>query len=193
MNKYLKPKSSMLHFLPCGNEGSYEYNICLLRKDGIDTKLGNRFFFESEAHVRRLTTDELCELCRTKNFKLQKEFYSNQYYGAIDWITQSNPKLVLMLSDTSQAINKKAKLELIKARVFLGIITLLRLPTQIVTKLLNKRNKQFKHYALLLLGLLFFVFSKPFDKYWKRKAIREWNTRKYERNGSEMCLYFKRS
>ena len=35
MDKYLKSKSSMLHFLPCGNEGSYEYNICLLRKHGI--------------------------------------------------------------------------------------------------------------------------------------------------------------
>ena len=62
MNEYLKPKSSMLHFLPCGNEGSYEYNICLLRKDGINTELAKRFFFEDEGHVRRLTTDEFCKL-----------------------------------------------------------------------------------------------------------------------------------
>ena len=72
MNEYLKPISSMLHFLPCGNEGSYEYNICLLRKDGINAELENRFFFEDEGHIRRLTTDEFCGLCRTKEFVLQK-------------------------------------------------------------------------------------------------------------------------
>ena len=65
MNTYLKPKSSMLHFLPCGNEGSYEYNVCLLRKDGVNKELENRFFFEDEGHVRRLTTDEFCRLSQT--------------------------------------------------------------------------------------------------------------------------------
>ncbi len=52
MDGYLKPESSMLHFMPCGNEGSYEYNVCLLRSDGINTELENRFFFEDEGHVR---------------------------------------------------------------------------------------------------------------------------------------------
>jgi len=193
MNEYLKPESSMLHFLPCGNEGSYEYNICLLRKDGINTDLENRFFFEDEGHVRRLTTDEFCRLCQTKGFELQKEFYSNQCYGAIEWITNSNPKYVLMFSDSSQAINKKAKRKLKKARMYLILITSLRLPAQIVTKLLKKRNKQLKHYILLLMGLPFSIFSCPIDKYWKRKAKEEWDTKKFERNGSEMCLYFKRS
>lgn len=193
MNEYLKPESSMLHFLPCGNEGSYEYNICLLRKDGINTDLENRFFFEDEGHVRRLTTDEFCRLCQTKGFELQKEFYSNQRYGAIEWITNSNPKFVLMFSDSSQAINKKAKRKLKKARMYLILITALRLPAQIVTKLLKKRNKQLKHYILLLIGLPFSIFSSPIDKYWKKKAKEEWDTKKFERNGSEMCLYFKRS
>jgi trans-aconitate methyltransferase len=192
MNEYLKPESSMLHFLPCGNEGSYEYNICLLRKDGINTDLENRFFFEDEGHVRRLTTDEFCRLCQTKGFELQKEFYSNQRYGAIEWITNSNPKFVLMFSDSSQAINKKAKRKLKKARMYLILITALRLPSQIVTKLLKKRNKQLKHYILLLIGLPFSIFSSPIDKYWKKKAKEEWDTKKFERNGSEMCLYFKR-
>ena len=196
MNEYLKTKSSMLHFLPCGNAGSYEYNICLLRKDGINAELENRFFFEDEGHVRRLTTDELCGLCRTKDFVLQKEFYSNQYDGAIDWITNSylsNPFFVLKFSDPSQAINKHAKRELKKVRIYLIIVTALRLPSQIVTKLLRKKNKHLKHYILLLMGLPFFIFSSPIDKYWKSKAREEWNTMKHAPNGSEMTLYFKRS
>lgn len=192
MIDYLKPESSMLHFLPCGNEGSYEYNICQLRKDGINIVLENRFFFEDEGHVRRLTTDEFSELCITKDFKLQKEFYSNQYYGAIDWITNSNPKFVLMFSDTSQAINKEAKQKLKKVRMFLIFITVLRLPATIVTKILRKKKKQLKHYMLLLIGLPLYMFSSPIDIYWKRKTKKEWDTKKFERNGSEMGLYFKR-
>ncbi len=193
MNEYLKPESSMLHFLPCGNEGSYEYNICKLRKDGINAELENRFFFEDESHVRRLTTDDFCNLCRTKGFHLNKSFYLSQYYGAINWITNSHPRFVLMFSDSSQAVDKKAEQKLKKTRMYLIVITLLRLPAKIVAKLLPKKNKQFKHYLLLLMGLPFFVFSNHIDKYWKRKARDEWETKKFERNGSEMCLYFKRS
>jgi len=193
MNKYLKPESSMLHILPCGNKGSYEYNICQLRKDGINVELGNRFFFEDEGHVRRLTTVDFCNLCETKGFKLQQEYYSNQYYGAINWITNSNPVFVLRFSDNTQAINKKAKQKLRKIRFYLIFLTVLRLPAQIVTKLLFKKQKKIKHYLLLLLGMPIYVFSLPFDKYWKRKARAEWDAKKLEPNGSEMYLYFKRN
>lgn len=192
MDGYLKPESSMLHFMPCGNEGSYEYNVCLLRSDGINTELENRFFFEDEGHVRRLTTDQFCRLCETRGFKLQKEFYSNQYYGAINWITNSNLKFVLMFFDTSRAINQDARRKLNQEKMRLIFITTLRLPAQIVTKLLNKRNKQIEHYVLLLIGLPFYIFSSPIDKYWKKKSRDEWNIRKFDRNGSEMCLYFNR-
>lgn len=194
INNYLKPESSMLHILPCGNKGSYEYNICLLRKDGIKTELGNRFFFEDEGHVRRLTSNEICKLCETKEYKLQKEFYSNQYYGAIDWITSSNLKFVLMFADASLAINKDARRKLNKERIYLLTVTVLRLPAQIVSKLLNTMaKKQLKHYIILMIGLLFCSFSMPIDKYWIRKDREEWDTKKFERNGSEMCLYFKRN
>ena len=97
-----------------------------------------------------------------------------------------------MFSDPSQAINRKAMRKLNKERIRLIITTLLRLPAQIVTKLVDKRNKKIKHYTLLIIGIPFYIFSRPLDKYLKRKAREEWNTKKYERNGSEMCLYFKR-
>ena len=192
INEYLKPNASMLHILPCGNEGSYEYNICLLRKDGINPELENRFFFEDEGHVRRLTTDQFCMLCKTKDFELKREYYSNQYYGAIDWITDSGLKFVLMFSSTSQAINKEAKRKLNQERKLLVSITLLRFPAKIVKELWNKKDKTIKHFIILMISLPFYFFSRPFDQYWKRKARAEWDTRKTERSGSEMCLYFKR-
>lgn len=193
MEACLKQESMMLHILPCGNKGSYEYNICLLRKDGINTELENRFFFEDEGHVRRLNTDNFCRLCESRGFELRKEFYSNHYYGAIDWITFSNPRFVLMFTDSSRAVNKDARRKLNQERMRLIFITALRLPVQIITKLLNKRNKQPKQYILLLVGFLFYLLSKPIDKYWKMKARKEWDSKKAGRNGSEMFLYFTRN
>jgi len=192
MESYLKRESSMLHFLPCGNEGSYEYNICILKNDGINKELGNRFFYEDQGHVRRLTTNECCELFKAKNFKLQKEFYSYQYYGALLWITDSSPQMILKISDSFNAVDKEAKNKIKKIRRQLILIKILRLPAQIVNKVLDETNKQLKHYLLLMLGLPFYVFSSPIDKYWKRKASIEWEENKAERNGSEMGLFFKR-
>ena len=45
INLFLKPLSFVLHIFPCGNEGSYEYNICKLRTDGISRNMEGRFFF----------------------------------------------------------------------------------------------------------------------------------------------------
>jgi cyclopropane fatty-acyl-phospholipid synthase-like methyltransferase len=192
MENYLKTKSSMLHFLPCGNEGSFEYNVCLLRKDGINTKLENRFFFEEEGHVRRLTTKQVCELCETKGFTLQKEYYSNHYYGAIEWITNCDFQFILMFTDTSTAIDEHAKRRLKKLRIFLLTIKALRLPANIVNRFLNNRKKTVKDCLLFIFALPFYILSKPIDSYWKKKTRQEWETKKTERNGSEMALYFSR-
>jgi squalene cyclase len=72
-------------------------------------------------------------------------------------------------------------------------ITALRMPAQVVSKLFNKKNKYMKHYLYLMAGMLLYVFSRPVDKYWKRKAEEEWKIEKQERNGSEMYLYFIRA
>jgi hypothetical protein len=192
MTGFLKPASSMLHFLPCGNTGSYEYGVCLLKIHGINAQLENRFFYEDEGHLRRLTTDEFCRLCATERFQLAKEFYSNQYHGAIDWITNSNPKFVLMFTDTSDAVDAAAKRKLERIRMHLMWLCVLRLPAQIVSKLLHKRGKRIKDYLLLLAGLPLYPLSFPLDRQLKKRAWAEWQARKLERNGSEMCLYFKR-
>lgn len=193
MDAYLKPEAAMVHFLPCGNGGSYEHGICRLRKDGINSARENRFFYEDAGHLRRLTTDEFCRLCAETGFHLHKEFYSNHYYEAIDWITRSHHKFVLMFSDTSQACNEDARRTLRRERIRLLCLTALRLPARIVEKVLHKRERKPLHYVLLLMGLPLYVVSSPIDRYWKRKAREEWDSRKAERNGSEMCLYFKRS
>jgi SAM-dependent methyltransferase len=192
MISYMKPESSMLHFLPCGNAGSFEHTICLLRKNGINAELGNRFFFEDEGHVRRLTTEDFRTLCRTKNFELKKEFYSNQYYGAISWITSYDRRFIRIFSDFSQAVDKKARWKLKKVRVYLIAIARLRGPAKTVADLWKKKDKRFKHYFQLVKTLPMFPISRVVDSYWKSKAREEWEMKRGERNGSEMALYFRR-
>jgi trans-aconitate methyltransferase len=192
MDDYLKPQAAMLHFLPCGNPGSYEHQICLLRHDGINPQMENRFFFEDEGHVRRLTTEEFAQLSATRGFKLVKEFYSNQYYGAVNWITNSSPKFVLQFTDAARAVSPAAKRQLNQARRQLMTITVLRLPTQVIEKLGQKQNKTMKHRTILAIAKVLQVFSNPVDRHWQRQAQNEWDARQSERTGSEMCLYFKR-
>lgn len=192
MESFLKRTSWMLHILPCGNEGSFEHNICVLRKDGIDRKMENRFFYEDKGHVRRLNSQQFCQLAEAKGYGLQKEYYSYQYYGAIEWLTRSKLKFVLKFTDSSQAIDHSAKYQLRKLRIFLITITCLRLPAQIINTFLNKRKKRIKHYLLAIFALPLYVFSVPIDLYWKKKAKEEWDNSKTERNGSEMALFFKR-
>jgi len=62
MNALLAPGGSMLHILPCGNPGSFEYELCRLRRGGIDPARQGRFFYEDEGHLRRLTTEQLMNL-----------------------------------------------------------------------------------------------------------------------------------
>jgi hypothetical protein len=97
-----------------------------------------------------------------------------------------------MFTDTRQAINNDAKRVLHKERVVLLLICLLRLPVFIFLRMSYKRNKHFGHYVMMLLSLPFYGISNPIDKYWRGKAIAEWDRCKNERNGSQMFLCLKR-
>ena len=132
-----------------------------------------------------------------------KIYWSGKGLKEIGYIYEDSRKKIIIKIDKKyfrpnevdylRGNTKKAKQKLKKVRMYLTFITMLRLPANIITRVLTKKNKQLKHYILFLMALPFFVFSKPIDKYWKRKAREEWDTKKFERNGSEMCLYFKRS
>lgn len=193
INDRLKNTSTMLHILPCGNIGSFEYNICLLRKDGIDSHFENRFFYEDVGHVRRLNSEQLIELCKERHFVIANEFYSNQYYGAINWITtRPASSLIRLLTDTTMAINSEAKKKLKRLRYNLLFYWQVRHWGVAVMNTLAIKKKTFRNYIGLTLRLPLFPLSKLIDSVFERKALNEWNQRKKDRNGGEMYLFFKR-
>lgn len=185
----LKPGASMLHILPCGNEGSFEHHVALLARDGINTEMENRFFFEDTGHVRRLDTERLSALAAQAGFELAAEYYANQYHGAIDLITQNEPSFVLMMTDPARAKDDRARKELSRLRWKLMLITAFRqLQHRVESFPVRKRN--IKRWIGLLAGLPVYPLSRLIDYRMKRQAETEWAQRKNERNGGEMYLYF---
>ncbi len=194
MDEALKLRCFVLHILPCGNAGSYEYNLCRLRKDGINGALENRFFFEDEGHLRRLTTDQLRELLESRGLALRKGFYANQYHGAIEWLTNANSSVgfLLNLTDTSQAVDRSAYFKLLRKRIFLISIAVARLHAEICSRLLNNRIKGRAKTMVAALSLPFYIVTRMIDARVRRAAEKEWRTSKFDPQGSEMALYFER-
>jgi SAM-dependent methyltransferase len=192
IDRWAGGEAALLHILPCANAGSFEHGVCVLRQDGINSRLENRFFYEDEGHVRRLTTEQLDRAFADRGFTLAGDYYSNQYYGAVHWITQSNLSLVRTFTDPATAISLPARAQLDRLRRRFLLLWALRQPAVLVERKLRKSHRSLRDWVLLALGLPGYLVSKPVDAYLKNQALKEWQTRKTERNGSEMYLFFKR-
>ena len=170
-----REKSYMFHIFPCGNPDSYEYKLCSLIQNGIEKEYGNRFFFEDEGHVRRMTTQEITSIISSFGFNLTQDYYANQYHGAVRWITDAGLMFINSLCNVDQALHNEAKTELIRQRRKLLILSL---------------------FGGSLSGRLQYVNlpSKVIiQKYLLKKAINEWNASCTEKNGSEMYLLYERT
>jgi SAM-dependent methyltransferase len=187
-----KEQAAILHVLPCGNHGSFEYNLCALRRKGIDPALENRYFFEDEGHIRRLNSLELSGRMGDRKFILKKEYYGNQFFGALNWITQSEWCFVRHLSDPAAAVSQRAHQKLKRINRCLTAIKALRFPVQSMERKLRKSRKTGRDAFILLAEAPFYLPSKLVDLAIKYLAQREWRKRKTDRNGSEMYLYFSR-
>lgn len=189
---YMKPSSTMIHILPCGNEGSFEYSLCLMRKNGINYKKEGVFYFEDKGHVRRLKTVQLSDIFAKYNFNLIKEYYSNQYYGALRWISESNPFTVLKLINPFYGRDLNEKIRMLKLGILLLTLDLLRMPINILNRIGSHRMGNLKDKLLYNTCLVFYPLSRPVDAYIRQRAEEEWRSRKNENNGSEMYLAFSR-
>lgn len=189
MSQYAKGTSSMLHVLPCGNPGSFEHQICLLHRDGIDKNKGDKFFFEDVSHVRRLNTEKMNRLAVQYGFSLSGEWYSHQLWGGIDWITLERPSLILSLSNPKRARNALSAFKLVLLGIALAGIKVMRFPSNTIDYKKDNMSLQ-KYYLCFLLLFLLYPFSKLMNLFLRWMAEREWSHEKGKRSGSEMYLYY---
>ncbi|SIO49012.1 class I SAM-dependent methyltransferase [Chitinophaga niabensis] len=192
INSLLRPQAYMFLIFPCGNTGSLEHTVASLRTDGINKDMENVFFYEDPGHVRRLTSDQTASLFGKFGFKLTKEFYANQFHGAIKMISQMAPNYVLNFTNTATAKDAQAKNELQKIRRKLIFKNLIQLPANLFNIMKNKKHKTAKHYFILIVDAIPAIFSYPFYAYHNWKSEQEWLKNKEAKNGSEMYLFFKR-
>jgi ubiquinone/menaquinone biosynthesis C-methylase UbiE len=192
INTYLKDEASVFYVFPCGNKDSFEQKICSLRTDGINPDMENRFFYEDEGHVRRLTTEQTNILMGDHGFLLIKDFYNNQYWGAIKWISQLTPKFILNFTDLKKAMDRNARKNLISIRIKLLLLNILQLPSIFFNYINDNKHKRLYHYFLLGILLIPHFISYPLYAHLNWKAQQEWNSNKMKINGSEMYLFYKR-
>ncbi len=184
--------SKHLHILPCGNEGSLEYKISTMVKNGIEVDKENRFFFEEPGHNRRLSTNEFNNHMKKFNFKLENEYYNNQYWGAINWISKSSPKFVKKLTNPNNATNDENAKVLRSLRVKFLPITYIQHSLVLFLMYRDRYNRTTKEFILMILLSIPALLSWPIFSFFNKLANLEWNKNKSNSNGSEMFLIYNR-
>ncbi len=190
---FAKPTAAMFHVLPCGNEGSLEFRLCTLRNDGIDSGREGRFFFEDEGHLRRLTTKQLSELIAHEGFALRGDYYTNHFYGSLDWITNWDASFLRALADPSKAKDLPSRLKLAGLYGLFLAMSQCRRHARFCRRLLVREGKGPKHFAALGAALPVYPLSATVERLlqWGKRA--EWTKRRRDPRGSEMALYFVRA
>jgi SAM-dependent methyltransferase len=184
--------SKHLHILPCGNEGSLEYNISKMVKNGIEIDKENRFFFEEPGHNRRLSTKEFNSYMEKFNFHLENDYYNNQYWGALNWISKSSPRFVKKLTNPTLATNVENAKELQSLRLKILPITYIQHSLVLFLMYRDRFNRTTKEFFSMIFLSIPALFSWPIFSFFNRMANQEWNNNKNKSNGSEMFLIYKR-
>jgi SAM-dependent methyltransferase len=176
----------LLLILPCGNPGSLEQRIASTRRSGIDPARGNRFWFEDEGHLRRLTTGEMVDHQARHGFALRDARYANQHQGAVEWITAGPIAFIEDFADAMQATDPAARQSLRRLRMRLLLFARLRAlgRTDALAGVSSRAN------AILRRALS--RIARITGKYCVFRAEREWRSRSREECGSEMYLTFTR-
>ena len=187
-----KPSASMFHILPCGNAGSFEEGICLIRTDGIRSDPERVFFFEEEGHLRRLDTEAIAALWRPSGYTLSHEWYGEHRIGALGSRTSFGMEDVLSYADPAKAIDKAARKRLRTLRIGMLALWAARKPIAVVRTKLRLGCHNSRDYALLAAGLVAYPIAAGVEGTLKYLEAREWSSHCHERAGSEMFIHLVR-
>ncbi|MDQ3047796.1 MAG: class I SAM-dependent methyltransferase [Bacteroidota bacterium] len=178
-----KNQAVIFHVLPCGNAGSLEHDLCSNRTDGINSQINNRFFYEDPGHLRRLTSEELAKKYELYGFWLATSYFANQYYGALDWITNYDADFIRYLTDTSKG----------KDQIKNNRITSLRRQLMLLYKA-KSTMKFFKGKANVpFLSKLKLLGANWVAGYYQKKVDYEWEHQCHDPKGSEMYICLQRN
>jgi SAM-dependent methyltransferase len=188
----------MLHILPCANPGSFEFEICSLYPDGIDPARGNRFFCEDPSHLRRMSAQDIVNLFGRVGFFPGDQYFMNQYWGALNWISEASPDFIQQIFDYRRRDAAKRD-RLFFYNKLCSVLVLLRYSHRINIreKFINVRSMPLRQATTSLIKGMIAGIAYPMAwlTNWMmvRLAIREWDQRRHTANGSEMAVLFQRT
>ncbi|CAN5370591.1 hypothetical protein BH11BAC1_BH11BAC1_17780 [soil metagenome] len=191
MSGYAADHCVMLHSLPCNHQGSLEYRFAQWTKNGFDLLTG-KFFFEDTAHMRRLNVEQAKALFSGYQFKLRKGYYSNQYWGAIKWIAESNFGLVRNISNPFHANSFASFFKLLVWRKRLFFAWFCFFASSAFSPADKGKYYSLKKFIQTISFILFFWLAIPVTRFISSKAIKEWNEKKESPDGTDMFLVFER-
>lgn len=190
--RLLKPTGVMIHILPCGDEGSFEHWVCMLRVGGIQAEVESRFFFEEEGHLRRLTTQGLERLWVREGYRIQMACYSNHFFGGLKFVTGSSATFIRSFADPRFANEMAAAWKLRFVRAGLMALWLLRKPQDVVRTKFKVKSRSMRDWVFLLGGLVAYPISWAVDSGLNALCEWEWSRRRQTVGGSEMYVFLKR-
>ena len=193
INGLLAPEAAMLHILPCGNAGSLSHTLCAARVGGIQRDFQNRFFFEDIGHLRRLTSEELEALFAPLGFRAEQQYFTGQFWGMFDYFSRVEPELIPTMTDSAQAVDRKAARRMRFIGMGLRFAAAARRLNARVTNLRNRPGLSLKKRLLLKAGAPLFAATGWIERFVSRQAEREWVQRKTLPSGDQMLILFRRS
>jgi 2-polyprenyl-3-methyl-5-hydroxy-6-metoxy-1,4-benzoquinol methylase len=184
-------KCTMLHSMPCNHPGSLEYKLSAWTKNGIDPVSG-KFFFEDKAHLRRQSAEQAEALFAPFDFRLVKKYFSNQYWGAIKWIAESDLALATRIANPYNGQTSVDFFHLLSWWIRLCFCWISFFAANAFTVGDRGRYFIFKKILQLIFFVALFPLALPVKFYVNWNAKKEWEEKKHEPNSSEMFLVFRR-
>ena len=181
----------MLHSLPCNHAGSLEYSLAQWTKNGFD-EISGKFFFEDTAHIRRMSAAQTAALFTPFGFRLTREYYSNQFWGAIKWIAESDFGMVWKIANPMQANSLSSFFRLAFWREWLILSWFCFFAASAFRPADRGRYYYLKKFIQAISFLLFFWLAIPVSMFITAKAKKEWELNKDDKSGTDMFLFFEK-
>jgi SAM-dependent methyltransferase len=190
ISRMIKKDGYVCLIFPCGNHHSFEEKIMNLMENGKETSSAGSivYFYETKiGHLRRMSSQETISLFNKNGLILVKQFYSNHFFGWLDWLTRGHfPRDINNMFLSRKPINFMAKLRLQMIRRMLLVLNrIIGLKSLDVSKK-RKLPKQTTAFAIKTL-------AKSIDRLVVFFAFLEWLFCRHRPNGSAQYLVFKKS
>ncbi len=197
ISRLLKKGGLLCISMPCANENSFIEKITRLVKEGKEESIDGykRFFCSYPGRVRSLRSEETIELFSRYSLKIYKEFYSGQFWGAIDYVSKSSYSYLKELFDYKKSVDTNAKIKLCLLRiVFVPLFCVVKLSNVrnivILNKIKESRNliNKISFSALFILKPISLIFGSILSLF----SIIEWRLCNQKKHGSAQFLIFKK-